>query len=638
MKSILHILLVAFFGGLLLTIPSACVDLDYDQPPAGGDDPNLPVNITIAELKSRHTLDQYEAITDDVTFAAYVVSDDQAGNFYKQLVVQDASGGIEIRIEMSDLYNVYPVGRKVYVKAKGLYLGDYNGLVQLGAGVGTDNSGNPELIRIPESILDQYIVTATYGNTITPKTLSIDQLSLSDVSTLIQLDGVQFTSADAGQTYADAELQQTVNREIQDCAKHSLIVRTSGYSTFAGDTTPLGNGTMVGVLSIFGSTYQLTLRDLNDVSMEGDRCSSTAVTIGGLRDLFAGGTTTAPSGTLKGVVTSDFSSQSVTGRNLYIQDATGGIVMRFDANHSFALGTEISVDISGASLSEFNGLLQLDGLTLGAALVSGNPGDVTPRDATVLEVLNNAQAWESTLVRIKDVQLLDNTVYSGSVTVTDATGSMVLFTRSQAVFAQTALPTGMVTITALVSEFNAPQLIIRNTTDVSGGGSGGGDDVDEDFEGLSDNVDIGLSGWANIAVKGSRLWRSQVDGGNTYAQATAFNDAANEMEAWLITPPVTLDVAKKLTFESAYGFFTHNGLSVYISSNFNGSDVTGATWQPLTATIATSTDTEGAFISSGTIDLSSFSGPVRIGFKYTGSGPGGQTTSFRIDNVQVQPL
>lgn len=637
MKSTLTSISIALLALFMFSMPTACVDLDFDQPPAGGEDPNLPVNITIAELKARHALGQFEAITDDVTFSAIVVSDDAAGNYYKQLVVQDATAGIEMRIEMSDLNNLYPVGRKVYIKAKGLYLGDYNGLTQLGAGVGTGSNGDPELIRIPESILSQYVVSATYGNVVTPKVLTMDQLSLADVSTLVQFDGVQFTAADAGETYADAELQQSLNRELQDCAKRTLILRTSGFASFAGDTTPEGNGTITGILSIFGDVYQLTIRDLNDVDMNGERCASAALTIGDLRTLFSNGTTVAPSGTVKGVVTSDFASQSVTGRNLYIQDQTGGIVMRFDANHSFALGTEIAVDVSGANLSEFNGLLQLDGMTLGAASVVSTPGDVTPREATVQQVLTNAQQWESTLVKIKDATLSGNTVYSGSVTVTDATGSMVLFTRSQSTFAQTALPTGVVTITALVSEFNTPQLIIRNSSDVTGGGSGGGDDIDEDFEGLTDNVDIGLSGWANIAVKGTRKWRSQVDGSNTYAQATAFNDAASEMESWLITPAITLDVAKNLTFESAYAFFTHDGLTVWISSNFNGTDVGTATWQQLHPTLVTSSDAENTFISSGAIDLSGFSGPVRIGFKYTGSGPGGQTTSFRIDNVKVQP-
>ncbi len=38
------------------------------------------------------------------------------------------------------------------------------------------------------------------------------------------------------------------------------------------------------------------------------------------------------------------------------------------------------------------------------------------------------------------------------------------------------------------------------------------------------------------------------------------------------------------------------------------------------------------------IDLSGFTGPVRIGFKYVGSGPGGQTTTFRVENVKVTNL
>jgi hypothetical protein len=613
----------------------ACVDLDFDQPPAGGEDPNLPVNITIAELKSRHVLTQYEEITDDITFSALVISDDEEGNFFKQLVVADETGGIEMRIEMTDMHNLYPVGRKVYIKAKGLWLGDYNGLIQLGAGVGIGTNGLPELIRIPESLVDQYIIPATFGNTVTPKTITLDQLTLADVSTLVRFTDVQFISADAGQTYADAVLQLSLNRQIEDCARRRVILRTSGFSGFAGELTPTGKGTLVGVLSIFRDDYQLTVRDLEDVDMPGDRCSSSSMTIAATRQLYTGGVVTLPSGTIKGVVISDVNSQSVTGRNLYLQDATGGIALRFVDNHSFPLGSEISVDISGGLMSEFNGLLQIDALSLGGASLEGNPGDVTPREATVLQVLSNAQQWESTLVRIKDATFSGNTVYDGSVTVSDATGSMVLFTRTQSTFATNALPTGIVTVTAILSEFTTPQLILRNPSDVSGGGSGGGEDIDESFTSQPNNQDINLSGWANIAVKGSRIWRAQVFSGNHYAQATAFQDNAAEMESWLITPSIQLDEAKRISFESAYAFFTHNGLTVWISSNFNGTDVAGATWQQLNPVIAQSADTEHAFIPSGDIDLSGFTGPVRIGFKYVGSGPGGQTTSFRIDNVKV---
>ena len=639
MKTYMNKLFIPLFA-ILLLIPSSCVDLEYDQPPAGGEDPNLPVNITIAELKTRHTLEQYEEITDDAILAGLVVSDDAEGNFFKQLVIQDATGGIEMRIEMSDLHNVYPVGRKVYVKLKGLWLGDYNGLIQLGAGQGVDNQGDPELIRIPESLVTQYIVTATYGNVVTPKTLTVDQLSLDDVSTLVRFENVQFVSADANQPYADAVLKVTTNREFEDCSRKRVIVRTSGYASFAGDSTPVGSGTIEGVLSVFGDVYQLTLRSLDDVNMSNDRCSFGSVTsISAIRALYTGSAMTLSVGSIKGVIISDYESQSVDSRNVFVQDATGGIVIRFTGTNLFPLGAEITVDITGGELGEFHGLLQIDDITNGSVFVSANPGDVVPRIATVNDVLVNAQNWESTLVKLDSVTLTSGTgFYEGEVVVEDATGSMLLFTRSQAYFSHTALPVGKVSLTAIVSEFDAPQLIIRNLSDVEGGGTGGGDDLDEDFTGLADDVDISLAGWANIAVKGTRRWRSQVDGGNVYAQATSFNDQAAEMESWLITPAIMMDVAKKITFQSAYGFFKHDGLTVWISDDFDGSNVTSATWVQLNPNIADSTEAEFAFIPSGDVGLSGFGNPVRIGFKYVGSGPGVLTTSFRIDNVKVEKL
>jgi len=617
---------------------AACVDEDFDAPPAGGQDPNLTVTTTIAELKSRHTTGQYEEITDDAVIAALVVSNDREGNFYKQLVIQDETGGIELRIDVTDLHAMYPVGRKVYLKARGLWLGDYNGLVQLGIGVGTGSSGSPELTRIPQTLLTNYLVQATYGNSVNPKEVTIDQLSPGMVSTLITLKDVQFVAADSAETWADPVLELSVNREVEDCARRRLVVRTSGFCTFAADLTPTGGGSITGVLGVFQGTYQLVIRDLEDVAMEGDRCMGMGVvTIASLQNQFASGTTSITGGTIRGTVISDVSTANVTGRNAYVQDASGGIVVRFSANHSFTLGSQLDIDVTGGTLGEFNGLLQVDGIDLAAAGVSGQPGDVTPREATVAEVLANAQAWESTLVRIKDVVFGDNTVYNGSVTVTDATGSMVMFTRSQASFANTALPTETVTLTAIVSEFNAPQLIIRNLNDVSGGGTGS-TDLNESFDAGANNTDITFTGWANIAVKGTRLWRTQVFSGNHYAQATAFNDTAEEMEAWLITPPIELDVPKKVSFESAYGFYVHDGLSVWIATDFDGTNVATANWQPLGGTLAQSTDTEHAFIPSGDVDLSSFSGTVRIGFKYVGSGPGGQTTSWRVDNIKVEKL
>lgn len=515
----------------MLIIPMSCVDLEFDEPPAGGEDPNLPVNITIAELKSRHTLEQYEEITDDVTFQGLVISNDAAGNFFKQLVIQDATGGIEMRIEMTDLNNLYPVGRKVYVKAKGLWLGDYNGLIQLGAGEGVDDQGRPELIRIPESLIDQYIVGATYGNDVTPKTLTIDDLTFnaqdSLVSTLVRFEGMQFIAADAGEIYAVFEVN--TNRELENCSNQRLILRTSGYSSFASDSTPLLNGTITGILSIFIDTYQLTIRDLDDVAMEGERCGGgtggALVPIDTMRELYPGSTITLGANRIKGIVISDYESNSVTGKNLYVEDETGGIVLRFTATHFFPLGAEITVDVTGGLLGEFNGLLQIDGLPTSAVTTEGFQGVVTPRVATVNEILTNAEEWESTLVTINDATFTsDGPTYGDTIVVTDATGSMVLFTRVEAYFSHTVFPTNPVSVTAILSEHNTPQLIMRHLSDVTGGGSGGGDEFElgeirQLFASGSTSAPAGtiqgvvISDYASQSVTGRNLYIQDVTGG-----------------------------------------------------------------------------------------------------------------------------
>lgn len=461
---------------LAVTSYWSCVDLEFDKPPVGNL-PTLAANGTIAELKSKHTIGNTPSvINDDLVVAGIVVGDDRSGNIFKNIMVQDATAGIAIRLNSTGLYNDFPVGSKVAVRCQGLYIGDYNGLYQL--------SGSPDS-EIEEVLIPEHVIRIADDNSlvIQPRVVTIDELSnntLTDqlLNTLIQLEDVQFIGADTSVTYADAVNKFSVNRTLQDCNGKTIIVRSSGYADFATATTPSGKGTVTALLSIFGNTRQLTLRDLNDVALAGARCGGGSsggdlIDIKSLRDLFVGGATTGPTGKkIQGVAISDKNTMNVDTRNLYIQDATGGVVVRFTAAHNFNLGDKVEVDVAGQSLSEFNGLLQVN-VANERALAVGTSALPTPRNATIAEVLANLDNWESTLVKITDVTLSGGATYSGSRTAADASGSMVLFTRTQATFANDALPTGTVTLTAIVSQFTDGQLIIRSPGDVSGGGTGG---------------------------------------------------------------------------------------------------------------------------------------------------------------------
>lgn len=251
-----------------------CVDSDFDEPPVGGTVSDLVGNTTVADLKAAHISGELEEILDDLILEVTVVSSDEAGNFYKELIVQDATGGIAVSTDLTNLYTEYPVGRTIFIKCQGLYLGDDNGGLELGGGIGADNNGNPRLDRIAEGLLGNFIEKGAFG-TATPRVKNINDLNNDDIYTLVQLEGVEFVSADANETYANLVDQFSQNRTLEDCNGNSIIVRSSNFANFGGALTPNGNGTITAVHSVFSSDKQLFIRDLNDVDMEADRCDGT---------------------------------------------------------------------------------------------------------------------------------------------------------------------------------------------------------------------------------------------------------------------------------------------------------------------------------------------------------------------------
>lgn len=465
-----------FLAALLIGF-AACVDHEFDEPPVGGLT-DLQANATIDDLKALHTLgDDATLISDPLLIEGVVAADDQSGNFFRQIAIQDASGGIILRLNATGLFNDFPVGTRLVVDCQGLYIGDYNNLYQLN---GSPDSG------IEENLIAEHIFVAERGLTVEPTVVSIDalqdQTTLNNLlATLVKFENVQFIDANTDVPYGDVVNRQSVNLTLSDCEGNEIIIRTSGYADFANELSPAGNGSLTAILTVFGTTRQLILRDPGDIQMEADRCGGAStggdlMNISALRDVFTSGGTAGPDNSkIRGIVISDGNAGNWTGRNLVIQDGTGGIVIRFGENQNFSLGDEIEITVSGQELSEFEGLLQVNEVPLGNAVLIGPAGQPDPRVATASEVLANAEAWESTLVRLNDVTLSGAGTFNGSVTVTDATGSVTLFTRGAANFSGSALPAGMVDLVAVVSQFDDPQIIIRNLDDVIGDGNTGGD-------------------------------------------------------------------------------------------------------------------------------------------------------------------
>jgi len=164
--------------------------------------------------------------------------------------------------------------------------------------------------------------------------------------------------------------------------------------------------------------------------------------------------------------------------------------------------------------------------------------------------------------------------------------------------------------------------------------------IAEKFNEGADNTLLVTPGWINFAETGTALWKIQVYNSNGYAEFSSFQSGNATNVAWLISPAIELaeNNNKKLYFQSSQSYVSNvnNKLEVFISTNFDGTNVTAATWTPLEATLPGITAEYFEFMDSGIIPLSAFSGNARIAFKVTGSGTNQQLDgSYQIDNVNV---
>ncbi len=313
-----------------------------------------------------------------------------------------------------------------------------------------------------------------------------------------------------------------------------------------------------------------------------------------------------------------------------------------DFNGLPQIGKDNGSEVSRLSASEYPSIVFAD----------ENAGEKTPETMTMSE-LTSSTAYNK-LIKLEDVEFASSD-FGG--TYADAANmfafnydvlncdeeSVVLRTSGFADFADVNIAEGNGTITAILSVYQGTrQLLVRKVQDINFNGErcdGGGnpgvlESLSEDFQSVGSDQDVSLSGWTNAAPVGVRYWRGKEFSGNTYVQATAFQDDEPSMETWLITPKVKMNGNNVLNFMSAQAFHNHDGLTVLISSDFDG-DVSTSTWNELSVELAGSSDANYDFVDSGNIDLSSYDGEeVVIGFKYEGEGSAG-TTSYIIDDVTI---
>jgi len=670
-----------FILSLTVFLTSCVQDDVYSTPDLQGKCQDLTPTKTIAEVKAAFALASTNnvTITEDIIIEGYVSSSDESGNVYKTIYLQDApenpTQGLVVSVDAVSTYTSYPQGSKVYIKLKGLAFGKYGNVLQVGYMNLDPVTNTSEFGRIPEKLVKEHLVRSCAPKAkIVPKVITLSQLSSSIeplIGALVQVNNAEFPVNLLCNVYAPNGT--SVDRQIVDPTRNTpattRVVRNSGYATFASDQLPSGNGTFIGILSKFNSTYQFYINRVSDLNMKGPRLDGTTPsctfnttgktmkTVAEVKAYFSGTLAQIPDNAyLKAQVTANDKTGNLF-KYIYVEDKTGGIRVNIDmtslyADPRFFVGKHVLINLKDLYVGSVNGEVQLGGL------FNGNVGRVLANDvykhffptndftevvATEKTIAGLTDADVGRWIKIKDLQFINDDLgetYSGKRTLEDCSGKkIILNTSSFATFSGAQLDTGKGDVYAILTKNNtAYELWITNRlgADLDGNRCDGTLPV---FTTIFSDAFTNLSNWTIVNdVTGTRTWTTTTYGNPAPSAYMDGGRAANV--DWLISKKIAIPTdysTISFSFESDGRYNSDPNvpsLEVYITDNYTG-NVTTTTWTKKTVNLDTDLNAFAGFVSSGKVDVTSFKGKdLVVAFKYTSVD--GASTTWEIDNFSVK--
>lgn len=450
---------------LLIVIVSCVEDDEYNLPDITVNEPTIDgtiIDITAvknnlaqaqAEGASSHTFEN-----NNNYLTGYVVSSDEAGNFYKELIIQDKpenpTAGIKVMVDVTALYGKYEVGRKIYINLNGLSVGLNSGVTSLG------KLENNNIANIAGPSADDIILRSAEVATIIPTVLTISQLSDTYVNTLIQIPSAQITDTQTGLTYAD-EVNEEFDGErvVESCSADggSILLSTSTFADFNGATLPSTTGSITAILSknFFGDTNVLNIRDTDDINFtSSDRCEpklldpgiTATTTFKAIKNRFDINNSYVEFGENEDLIIEGYVISSDEASNFYkelyiqntaltedISENNPRLGFRISINKTnlyqdFALGQKVYIKLAGLALGEEDGVLSIgypnvsevqqiaEGLIPEHVIAGQEVATVMPLVKTVSQLTANDL---STLIKLENVQFnkdLLGLTYAGEVT------------------------------------------------------------------------------------------------------------------------------------------------------------------------------------------------------------------------------
>ncbi len=273
MKKLHYILLAA-----LCTVMAACMDGDWDEPvftqaPYGNNAINEENIVTIAQLKadpdyaSAFSNDKNKKVEKDVKLRGRVTGNDIGGNLYKQFALQDETGGIIVAVNEGGLNGYLAEGQEIIVDLKGLYVGGYGGMAE----IGTPYNGG--IGRMSKDIWATHFKIIGGSENIKPEAIQpVDFATIVDdmdqAGILVTLKNVHFSAANGKRTLIDGAASggNFYSQQLKEYGS-KVIIRTSSYADFAAMVMPSTGCNITGIATRYRTTWQILIRKTSDIEI-----------------------------------------------------------------------------------------------------------------------------------------------------------------------------------------------------------------------------------------------------------------------------------------------------------------------------------------------------------------------------------
>lgn len=269
-----------------LGLTTACQDRDWDAPDettgmeSYGNQNLVATNVkTIAEVKNLYKNEinnnGLKEIKEPMQIMGLITGNDESGNIYNALYIQDNTGALAISVGQGGLQGPFSVGQCVLIELNGLYIGGYGKQGQIGTTYTNPNKegATPQVGRMSRYIWQTHykLIPPIAGLIVSPIECKWNFNSLdleNDCAKLVTLKGVTLAEADGKAVYAPDDgsasiVGGSVNRTISGVS--DVVLRISTYAKFAKAVMPTGRVDITGIATRYNNVWQVLMRTDRDI-------------------------------------------------------------------------------------------------------------------------------------------------------------------------------------------------------------------------------------------------------------------------------------------------------------------------------------------------------------------------------------